>query len=530
MTAFSPAELVVIDATVYTGKPGQGPVDAMAVSRGRVVALGKAARQMIGPATRVLRLPGKTVLPGFIDSHGHLAGLGESLEILDLRGARTVEEIIELVRQAARSTAPGSWIRGRGWDQNRWPEKRFPTATVLDQATTDHPVLLSRVDGHACWVNSAALHLARIDARTPDPPGGKILRLPDGTPTGVLLDRAQELVTQQIPPPTERQIEERLLRAANWCARLGLTMVHDAGVDQRTLQCYERLAQAGRLPIRVYAMVQAPGPGWDRLLAEGPKVTGLLTVRAAKLVADGALGSRGAALLEDYSDEPGNRGLLLLQPAEIKELARQAVRAGLQLATHAIGDRANRLVLNAYEAATIRNRSLRFRIEHAQVIQPADIARFGLLHIIASVQPYHAVSDMAWAPQRLGEERLAGAYAWRKLLSAGAILACGSDFPVEDPNPLLGFYAAVTRQDLKGQPPGGWFPAERLTREEALRCYTWAGAYAAFSENELGELTPGKIADFVVLSDDILKIPAQEIPRTRVLMTFVGGNLVYSAP
>ncbi len=524
------AELLLVNGTIYTGAQPGRPLAALAIADGRVVAVGSEAKRCAGPQTRVIDLAGATVLPGFIDAHAHPRALGESFDLLDLRQTVSPEAVARKVADFAKRRAPGSWIVGRGWDQNLWSSRRFPTKAVLDAVTSQHPVVLFRIDGHACWVNSVALRLANIDRNTPDPPGGKILRLPDGSPSGVLVDRAQTLVTRHIPPPSFEQVITQLKRALAHCARLGLTMIHDAGADELTIQAYLELERSGQLPIRVYAMIPAPSPAWDEWRKRGPYRGQHLTIQAVKLIADGALGSRGAALLDDYADDPGNRGLLLLTPEQTQQLIRQAMDTGFQVATHAIGDAANRMVLDVYAAYLKPGNGRRFRIEHAQVIAPEDFARFGQLSVIASIQPTHATSDMAWAPARLGSARLAGAYAWRKLLQNGAVLACGSDFPVEDPNPLLGIYAAITRQDLTGHPPGGWFPHERMTRDEALRCWTWAGAYAAFLENELGELAPGKRADLVVLSGDILRLPESEIPKVHVKMTMVDGKIVYQEP
>jgi len=500
----------------------------MAVKAGKVLAAAPDVTSYIGPSTRKIDAHGATVIPGFIDSHGHMAALGDSLEALDLRGTKSEEEIADLVRDAARHSQPGEWIQGRAWDQNNWPGRQFPTSAALSAAAPDNPVYLTRVDGHAGWVNRKAMDIAGLSASAPDPPGGKVLRDASGQLTGVLIDRAQELVTRKIPPPTPQQVRERLRRAALECARLGITTVHDAGIGPAELEEYRALIREHELPVRVYAMIGGEGDLWREYLKRGPEIGDRLTVRSIKLYADGALGSRGAALKEPYSDDPGNTGLLMLQSKDIERVARAAVAHGFQVNTHAIGDRANRTVLDGYAAVLGGENNKRFRIEHAQVVSLEDIPLFEKYSILASIQATHATSDMPWAEARLGPERVKGAYAWRRFLSLGVHVPNGSDFPVENPNPLWGFYAAITRQDRNGKPDGGWFPDQRMTREEALRSWTLEGAYAAFEEGLTGSLEPGKAADFVMLSGDIMQIPPEEILKTRVTMTVVAGEVVYS--
>jgi predicted amidohydrolase YtcJ len=377
-------------------------------------------------------------------------------------------------------------------------------------------------------VNQKALEIADVNKATTDPPGGKILRDDAGVPTGILIDRAQELVSRHIPAATTAEIAQRIARAARECARLGIISVHDAGIRQQDLDAYRMLIARDELPVRVYAMIGGDGPLWREYRKRGPEIGDRLTVRSIKLYADGALGSRGAAMLAPYSDDPGNSGLLITQKADIERIAREAVEHGFQVNTHAIGDRGNRIALEAYGAALKGANDRRFRVEHAQVVAPEDFALFAKYSVIASIQATHATSDMRWAQDRLGAERVRGAYAWQRFLKLGVHLANGSDFPVEDPNPLWGFYAAVTRQDHSGTPAGGWFPDQRLTREEALKSWTLWGAYAAFDEKQRGSLEPGKLADFVMLSADILKIPAPEILAARVKMTVLGGKVVFS--
>jgi predicted amidohydrolase YtcJ len=528
MAAKSPpdkADLLIVNARVHALAAGPA-VSAIAIRNGRVLAVGNDLTGLAGPATLRIDARGATIVPGFIDSHGHMLGLGDDLETLDLREVRTVPEVAAIVKRQTAGRGAGEWIRGRGWDQTNWGGS-FPSAADLEGAAPDHPVALSRVDGHALWVNRRALDIAGITTATADPPGGRIVRDSAGAPTGVLIDRAGDLITSRIPPASPADIRRRLERAARECARLGLTTVHDAGVSGAELAAYRDLIAQGQLPIRIYAMIGGAGPLWREYLKKGPEIGERLTVRSIKLLADGALGSRGAALLEPYADDPGNRGLTMLTREQIEGVAREAVAQGFQVNTHAIGDRANRMVLEAYGAALGGKNDRRFRIEHAQVVAPRDFELFAKYSIVASVQATHATSDMRWAEQRLGSERVRGAYAWRRFLSLGVRVPDGSDFPVESPNPLWGLYAAITRQDRDGNPPGGWFPGQRMTAEEALRSWTIDGAWAAFQEREKGSLEPGKLADLVMLSEDITGAPPSRILKARVLMTMVGGKVVY---
>ena len=514
------ADLVLTGGTIYTANPAQPKVEALAI------------RAAAGPAAQGIDLRGLTAVPGLTDAHGHIAGLGLSLARLDLVGTTSAAQIAGMVQQRAATLAEGTWITGRGWDQNDWENKDFPVAAVLDAAAPRHPVILERVDGHAIWVNSAALRLAGIVRDTADPEGGRIVRDAAGQATGIFVDNAENLIAARVPPPTRAQLRAALAAAMQRCLAAGLTGVHDAGVDAVTLSLYRELLVQGDTPFRIYAMLSND----DALLAEqfrrGPEIglgDGRLTIRSVKAYMDGALGSRGAALLAAYSDDPGNTGLMRSSVEKLTHLSRRALAAGYQVNVHAIGDRGNRAVLDAMQAALGARRDARFRIEHAQVIALEDIPRFASLGIIASMQPTHATSDMYWAEDRVGPRRAQGAYAWRRLLQSGARLACGSDFPVESERPLLGFYAAVTRQDAKGWPEGGWQPDQRLTRDEALRCFTSEAAWAAFQENDLGSLQPGRRADVTVLSADIMTIPAAEIPAARPVMTIVGGRIAYDA-
>ncbi len=521
------AELAITGARIYTVNPAQKVASAIAIKDGRILAVGQDVSRHIGEKTRRVEARGATIIPGLIDSHVHMEGLGDQLEVINLRYVRTVAAVADLVRREAARRPAGEWIRGRAWDQTHWGGQ-FPTARDLAAAAPDHPVYLTRVDGHAGWVNPRALELAGVTAATQDPPGGKIIRDASGAPTGVLIDRAQGLVRGKIPAASQEVTRRRLAAAARECARLGLTTVHDAGVGAPGLAAYRELIARGELPVRVYVMIGGAGALWRDFLVRGPEIGDRLTLRSVKLMADGALGSRGAALLEPYSDDPGNTGLLMTTREDIERVGRQALERGFQVNTHAIGDRANRVTLEAYGATLGGRNDRRWRIEHSQVIAPPDFDLFAKYSVIAAMQATHATSDMRWAEARLGQERARGAYAWRRFLSLGVPVANGSDFPVEEPNPLWGFYAAVTRQDRDGNPKNGWQPDQRMTREEALKSWTLAGAYAAFEEGKKGSLEPGKLADLVMLSADIMTIPPAEILKTRVKMTILGGQIVYS--
>lgn len=516
-------DLSVINAHIYTGNPAHPIASSLNVTAGKIVSVDQQAK-----ARTVIDAHGAVIIPGLIDSHTHMQGLGDSLENIDLRGVTSEAQAVAIVRDAIKDHKPGEWIRGRAWDQNLFADKQFPTKEALSKAAPNNPVALTRVDGHALWVNQKALDLADVNGSTPDPPGGKIIRNAAGQPAGVLVDRAQGLVSAKIPKPTAEQVERRLARAAKECARLGMTSVHDAGVTPADLDAYRALIAQHRLPVRVNAMIGGTGPLWEQYKQSGPEIGPFLTVRSIKLYADGALGSRGAALLAPYADDPNNVGLLITDEPTIRQVAIDAAAKGFQVATHAIGDRGNRTVLDAYAAALKGPNDKRFRVEHAQVIAPEDFVKFKKYSIIASMQPTHATSDMGWAGTRLGPERVKGAYAWQMLLKLGVRFASGSDFPVENPNPIWGFYSAVTRQDHTGMPAGSWFPDQRLSREEALASWTKGGAYAAFEEKAKGILTPGMLADFIFLSADIMKIPESEVWKVKVVKTILNGEIVFS--
>ncbi len=530
------ADLILMHGVFYpVARPGRVS-GSLAVRAGRIVYLGDDAGALAwrGRATQVIELAGRAVTPGLIDAHSHLRGLGAALDEVDLRGAASYDEVVRRVRDAAEADRrggghpPGAWILGRGWDQNLWPDKRFPEHLALSQAVPDRPVWLTRVDGHAALLNARAMAALGIDASTRDPQGGRLLRDAAGQPTGVLIDRAMGLARLPDPTPADRQ--RQLAAAARHCVAFGLTTVTDMGIGAADYEAYDALRRGGRLPLRAALFVADDDALLARWFERGPEIdpAARITVRGVKMYADGALGSRGAALIEPYGDDPGNLGLLVSTGAHLEAVARQAVAHGFQVAIHAIGDRGGLVALDAMEGALGGPRpELRFRLEHAQVLRQQDIERLARLGIIASMQPTHATSDMPWAQGRLGEARLAGAYAWRKVLAAGGRLALGSDFPVESADPRLGIYAAVTRQDLAGQPPGGWLPGERLSREEALRGFTLDAAWSLFLEHEVGSLEVGKRADLVVFAADPMTVPAAEIPRAAVDLTLVEGQVVY---
>ena len=529
----APADLIVVNARIHTVDDGRPRAEAMAVRDGRVQFVGsrRGAETLRGPRTRVVDLGGATVIPGIADAHVHLLGLGLALRTVDLTGTRSLDEVIARIAARAREVPPGTWITGRGWDQNDWPDTRLPTHDALSRAVPDHPVYVVRVDGHASFSNAAALRAAGVTAQTPDPDGGRIEKNAAG-PTGVLVDRAMGLVSRRIPATTRDQVRDATLAAIREVNRLGLTSVHDAGVDASVVDVYEELARAGSYSLRNYVMIRQDDSTLARYFRRGPQSAlhdGRLWIRAIKISADGALGSRGAALLDPYSDEPGHSGLILTSGERVRDVAARALRAGFQLNVHAIGDRGNRVVLDAFEAALreVPTADHRFRVEHAQILHHDDIPRFAQLDVIPSMQSTHQTSDMYWAPNRIGFSRSLGAYAWRSLLNTGVVIANGTDFPVEPVNPMFTFHSAVTRQDDNGWPVGGWFGDQRMTREEALKSMTLWPAYAAFQEDLLGTLSPGKLADFVVLDRDIMSVPPEQIRGTVVLATYIGGRPVF---
>lgn len=532
--AAQPADLIVVNARVYTADDARPLADAFAVRGGRVAFVGstREARALAGATTRVVDLGGKTVIPGMVDAHAHYSGLAETLSTVDLMGVPSYDELIARVKARAATLPKGSWVQGRGWDQNQWADGEFPTHDRLTAAVPDHPVYLTRVDGHAALVNRAAMQAANLTRASRDPSGGRILKAANGEPTGVLIDRAQGLVSRVIAPPSREETRRALLDAQSAMHRWGLTGVHDAGAGRAMIELYEDIAKAGELDLRLYTMIADDSAAIAHYLAMGPRSSlhnNRVWVRAIKLYSDGALGSRGAALLEPYSDDPGNNGLLISPLEHIRDVAERALQQGFQVNSHAIGDRGNRIVLDAYEQALDKHPRAdhRFRIEHAQIIHYSDIPRFAQLGVIPSMQASHQTSDMYWAGKRLGPERLLGAYAWRSLLNTGVIIPNGSDFPVEYVNPLISFHAAIARQDANDYPVGGWYPDQRMTREEALKSMTLWPAYSAFQEAELGSLSVGKHADFVVLDQDIMRVAPELVLKTEVLSTWVGGKVVF---
>ncbi|HSD16105.1 MAG TPA: amidohydrolase [Thermomonas sp.] len=521
---------------IHTMDVGNPSARAMAYDAdGRILAVGDVdalAKQY--PQARRLDLGSATVVPGLIDAHAHVGGLGLAMLSADLVGTRDKAGILQRLRAHEKTLEPGEWLIGGGWDQNDWPEQRFPTAADLDAAFPDRPVWLARVDGHAGWANSAAIRAVQRDlSGNWQPDGGRIDRDAAGKPTGLFIDNAMLLLEQARPALAEATAAQALEIAMQAAASQGLTGVHDAGITLAELHRYQRLADRGRMPLRVTAMADGDGEALESLCRNGlyRHPSGRLQMRAVKLYADGALGSRGAAMLDDYSDDHGNRGLMLMSPAQLATAAAKAKRCGVQAATHAIGDRGNRETLDVYAKALGADATggHRWRIEHAQVLALQDLPRLAQLHVIASMQPTHATSDMPWAQERVGAQRIVGAYAWRQLRDSGARLALGSDFPVERVDPRLGLSAAVTRADGEGKPAGGWFPGEKLTAYEALRGFTLDAAYAGFAETEVGSLEAGKRADFVILAEDPLAVPDAALKSLTVLATYVDGRPVYAA-
>ena len=531
---------LVTAGQIITADRAQPVVQAMAIDQrsGRLLATGNREQlQARYPQASAIDLAGATIVPGLIDAHAHLVNLGHMLSEANLWGVTSKAEVMARLQQAEAQLAPGQWLIGRGWDQNLWPEKAFPTAADLDDAFPQRPVYLERVDGHAGWVNSAALRIAEENgpslAGDWQPEGGRIERDAAGAPNGVLVDAAAALVTAHIPAHTAQELDLRLQRALQAAVANGLTGVHDMGVSRDELARFARFADAGTLPLRVDAYAAGDGDALADLCAKGlyRHGGGRLQMRGVKLFVDGALGSRGAAMLAPYSDDPHNHGLLMLSPEQHLALSRKAAGCGVQVASHAIGDRGNRVVLDNYQTVLGEHpdADLRWRVEHAQVLAAQDIGRFAALGVIASMQPTHATSDMGWAQDRVGPERIKGAYAWQDLAASGAHLALGSDFPVEQVDPRLGLQAAVTRQDALGLPAGGWYAQQRLSAEQALLGFTAGAAYAGFGELEVGALRQGLRADFVVLDGNPLQLPGNQLSQLKVLSTWVDGKPVYQA-
>ncbi|WP_375278349.1 amidohydrolase [Alteromonas australica] len=475
---------------------------------------------------------GKVMLPGLIDAHGHLLGLGANLLEVNLRDSKSAKHAASMVADYAFANTTQDWITGRGWNQELWSDRAFPRAQDLDNVVSDRPVFLTRVDGHAAWVNSKAMALAGITKDTPSPVGGEILKDSDGNPTGVFIDNAAALIEAYLPSASSEIYEQQLHAAGEHLLANGVTAMHDAGVNREVYDFYLKEAVEGDLPVRIYAMISATDPDLKTLLANGPirDKDDFLSIRSVKAYGDGALGSRGAALLSPYSDAPHQHGLLLTQPQDMTPLFTTVIGAGFQLNYHAIGDKANHVALNEFEKtfAAIGGSELRNRIEHAQVIAPEDLARFAELDVLPSMQPTHATSDKNMAEDRIGKDRMKGAYAWQTLLESGIPLPLGSDFPVELANPFYGLHAAVTRQDRDNQPVKGWYAHEALTLDQAFKGFTLDAAYAGHMEDTLGTLTPGKWADFILVDQDIFNIDEKDIWKTQVQATYIAGKNVYS--
>lgn len=502
---------------------------AVAIAGDKIIAVGSDADIRALGAKREIALAGKTVTPGLIDAHCHLYGLGLDLERVSVRQLDSAEAVAKVVADASAQRPAGEWLLGRGWDQNRWPGQQFPTRAVLDAAVSDRPVLLRRVDGHAIWVNTKALEAAKVTKATQDPAGGKIIRDDKGEPTGVFIDNAVDLIDRAVPADGANAVERRIRAASKVAVQAGITGVHDMGISDETAAVYEKLAAADELPLRVYGFLSGDPANLARVRQPPKAAVGRFVMRAVKYFADGALGSRGARLYVEYEDEEGNRGLWVTEPEALTSAVETAVGGGWQVGVHAIGDAAIGAVLDSYLRADKKfpGGDHRMRIEHTQVIASRDIPRMVEVKAIASMQPTHATSDMPWAEQRLGGDRAKGAYAWRTMLNKGIPLAFGSDFPVEDVPPLLGIYAAVTRQDAKGEPAGGWMPKQRLTLDEAIQAFTTTAAYAEFAEDKRGMIAVGKLADITVF--DRALAADKTLLDTKIAWTIVGGRIEHEA-
>jgi predicted amidohydrolase YtcJ len=531
-------DLVVVNGNIYTVNESQPHAEAFAVKDQRIAFVGstKDVEKLRGANTPVIDLGGKTVVPGLTDSHCHIFGIGEREMRLNLEGTDSLQDFLAKVKERVSQTEKGKWITGRGWIETFWKPPQFPTRNELDRIAPENPVYLTRADGHASVVNSAALKIAKIDKNTPNPFGGQISKT-NGEPNGMLLDNAQDLAANHVPKPTETEREQALLLGVNREIGLGWCEIQNAGSHREDIKLIKKAFADGKIKIRFINAVYGPGEDAQNFLAAGPTIDALnhhFTQRTIKIIFDGALGSRGAALLKPYNDAPDTSGFLTEKPEELRPLFEEALRRGIQVETHAIGDRANRIVLDLYDQAfkavppeQRKIREPRWRVEHAQIADPADIPRFAKLGVIPSMQPSHAISDLFFTPARLGMDRLAGAYPWQSFLKSGAIIAGGSDAPVERGEPMIEFYAAVARKSIKGESGEGWHPEQAVSREQALKMFTLWPAYAAFEEKDKGSIEPGKLADFTVLSQDIVTIPEPEILKTRAVMTVIGGEVVY---
>jgi predicted amidohydrolase YtcJ len=532
-------DLIFLNGNIYTVDERQPHAEAVAVRKDRIAFVGATddARKLANGKTRIVDLNGATVVPGLTDSHCHIFGIGEREMTLNLEGTNTREDFFAKVKERVRKTEPNKWITGRGWIETFWKPPAFPTRQDLDKISPDNPVFLTRADGHAAIVNSAALKIAGIDRKTSNPFGGEIPKDKNGAPTGMLLDNAQDVVESKIPKPTQAEREQALLRGIDREIKLGWCEIQNAGSELADQAIMRRAFEANKIKLRIYDAAYGPGAAANALLKNGPTLNAFdhkFTQRTIKVIFDGALGSRGAALLAHYSDKPETSGYFTQKPEELSPMFEEALRRGIQVETHAIGDRANRTILDLYEKAfkTIppnerKIREPRWRVEHAQILSARDIPRFAKLGVIASMQPSHAISDLFFAPARLGVERLAGAYAWNSLLKSGAIICGGSDAPVERGEPMIEFYAAVARKSVKGVSGEGWHPEQTVTREQALQMFTLWPAYAAFEEKDKGSIEVNKLADLTVLSGDIMKIPEAEILQGHCVMTVIDGEIAY---
>ncbi|MEI8641486.1 amidohydrolase [Pseudoalteromonas sp. Hal099] len=522
---------VIYNANGYTPlyQGGIQTFSTLVIKNGKVVKTGDDTLKNTFPDAKLIDAKGNTLLPGLIDAHGHVIGLGDNLSQLDVRGAKSVAEITTKLEQFAKKKQ--GWLLGRGWNQELWSDTRFPTAKDLDKVVNDRPVVLSRVDSHAIWVNSKALELAGITAATQAPDGGEIIKDEFGNPTGIFVDKAESLITQHMSAPSKQAISDSLDAAGAHLLSLGITSTHDAGIDKTTWEVYKERSEQGNLPLRIVAMLSAASPDLKHMLKAGryQDAASFMSIRSVKVYADGALGSRGAALIDDYADRKNHQGLMLETQAKLEELFTLSFKNGFSANTHAIGDKANKVVLDAYQNVFKQagGMLLRNRIEHAQIVTPDDIPRFKALKIIPSMQPVHATSDMHMAQQRLTDNQLQGAYAWQTFLKQGSVIAAGSDYPVELANPFDGLYSAITRMDHNMLPENGWRASEVLSREQALRAFTLGGAYAAHQEFKIGSLENGKWADFILIDKDYFKVPVDEIYKTQVLQTWVAGELRY---
>jgi predicted amidohydrolase YtcJ len=556
MTHAQDVDLVLMNGNIYTVNEKQPKAEALAVKSDRIVFIGSNKDAKKFHAAKVIDLGGRTVVPGLTDSHCHIFGIGEREMRLNLEGTNSLEDFLVKVKERVSHIEKGKWITGRGWIETFWKPAQFPSRQDLDKIAPDNPVFLTRADGHASVVNSAALKVAKIGKTTPNPFGGEISKM-NGEPNGMLLDNAQDLVTKHIPKPTEAEREQALLLGINREIGLGWCEIQNAGSRREDITLIKKAFADGKIKIRFINAVYGPGEDAQRFLNEGSTINAFnhhFTQRTIKVIFDGALGSRGAALLKPYSDTPETSGFLTEKPEELRPLFEEALRRGIQVETHAIGDRANRVILDLYEQAfkavppeQRKIREPRWRVEHAQIVNPADIPRFAKLGVIPSMQPSHAISDLFFAPARLGIERLAGAYAWQSFLKSGAIICGGSDAPVARGEPMIEFYAAVSRKPLPSAGEGlpaeaaysaeaaakaglakaGWHPEQAVLRENALKMFTIWPAYAAFEESDKGSIEMGKLADFTVFSRDIMKIPEPEILKTQCVMTVIGGEAVF---